>query len=42
VGIADRQVTLMNVDGSNLHAITTTPALHAVPSWQARGVAQGH
>ena len=41
VGVADRQVTVMNVDGSNVHAITTTPALHAVPAWQARGVAQG-
>jgi TolB protein len=41
VGIADRQVTVMNVDGSNVRAVTTTPALHAVPSWQARGVPQG-
>jgi TolB protein len=37
LGIADRQVTVMNVDGTGAHSIST-PGLHAVPSWQARGV----
>ena len=41
LGILDRQVTTINVDGSGARAVTTTPALHAVPSWQARGVAHG-
>ena len=41
LGIPDRQVTVMNVDGSDVHAVTTTPALHAVPAWQARGAALG-
>ena len=37
LGIADRQVTVMNADGTGAHSIST-PGLHAVPSWQARGV----
>ena len=40
LGIADRQVTVMNVDGTGAHSISK-PGLHAVPAWQARGVAQG-
>jgi TolB protein len=40
LGIADRQVTVMNADGTGAHSIST-PGLHAVPAWQARGVAQG-
>jgi len=40
-GIAlDRQVTIINTDGSGAHSIST-PGLHAVPTWQARGVSQG-
>jgi TolB protein len=41
LGIADRPVMVMNVDGSNVHAVTTAPGIHAVPSWQARGVSLG-
>jgi len=41
LGIPDRQVTTINIDGSGAHAVTTTPALHAVPAWQPRGVALG-
>ena len=40
LGIADRQVTVMNADGTGAHSIST-PGLHAVPAWQARGVGQG-
>jgi TolB protein len=40
LGIADRQVTVMNTDGTGAHSIST-PGLHAVPSWQARGVPAG-
>ena len=40
LGIADRQVTVMNADGTGAHSISA-PGLHAVPGWQARGVAQG-
>ena len=40
LGIADRQVTVMNADGTGAHSIST-PGLHAVPSWQARGVPSG-
>ena len=41
IGILDRQVTVINVDGTRARAVTTTPGLHAVPAWQARGVTQG-
>lgn len=41
LGIADRPVMVMNVDGSDVHAVTTTPGIHAVPTWQPRGVALG-
>lgn len=40
LGIADRQVTVMNADGTGAHSISS-PGLHAVPAWQARGVALG-
>src|SRR4051794_30392963 len=40
LGIADRQVTVMNADGTRAHSIST-PGLHAVPAWQARGVPSG-
>ncbi|MEO5939806.1 MAG: hypothetical protein ABIZ72_02700, partial [Candidatus Limnocylindrales bacterium] len=40
LGIADRQVTVMNADGTGAHSITT-PGIHAVPAWQARGVPAG-
>jgi TolB protein len=40
LGISDRQVTIINTDGSGAHSIST-PGLHAVPTWQARGVSQG-
>ena len=40
LGIADRQVTVMNADGTGAHSITT-PGLHAVPAWQPRGVPSG-
>lgn len=41
LGILDRKVTTINVDGTGARTVTTTPGLHAVPSWQARGVTQG-
>jgi len=40
LGIPDRQVTVMNTDGTGAHSISS-PGLHAVPSWQARGVPLG-
>jgi len=40
LGITDRQVTVMNADGTGAHSITT-PGLHAVPAWQPRGVPSG-
>jgi len=40
LGINDRQVTIMNTDGTGLHKITP-PGIHSVPSWQPRGVALG-
>ena len=40
LGIADRQVTVMNADGTGAHSISS-PGLHAVPAWQARGVSSG-
>jgi Tol biopolymer transport system component len=40
LGISDRQVTVMNADGTGAHSIST-PGLHAVPAWQPRGVPQG-
>ena len=40
LGISDRQVTVMNADGTGAHSISR-PGLHAVPAWQPRGVPQG-
>jgi TolB protein len=40
LGIADRQVTVMNADGTGAHSISA-PGLHAVPAWQPRGVPAG-
>ena len=40
LGISDRQVTVMNPDGTGAHSIST-PGLHAVPTWQPRGVPSG-
>ena len=40
LGISDRQVTIINTDGTGAHSIST-PGLHAVPAWQPRGVSQG-
>jgi TolB protein len=40
LGVSDRQVTVMNADGTGAHSIST-PGLHAVPAWQPRGVPSG-
>ena len=40
LGISDRQVTVMNADGTGAHSISA-PGLHAVPAWQPRGVPSG-
>lgn len=40
LGVNDRQVTIMNADGTGVHKITAA-GIHSVPAWQPRGVALG-